>query len=428
MPTPGNIKMFIGKEEIFVNKSITHRDNQINYVKDHISKALKIDNLNFLLGAGCSSYYKDGNEIGISTMAGLFIEFINKIKASKTSTSSSSSITSKFLIDFVDNIETKFDSNLEKLLEYLIASYVCLDQLPASILKISGESIEQEQIQTAINDVKKFIIEKILNTVNSKDTEVIELYKTFYQKIVNNNRKRPINIFTTNYDVFNEKALDDLGFLYNNGFSGTVNRTFNQMLYNYMFVENMNLNKNIYKPVSYYFNLVKLHGSITWEADRDNFKIYENTNFKCDTIDNFFNKVMIYPSPLKDRSTLMTPYSDLFRFLENSLYLNNSTLIVIGYSFSDQHINRLIYNALANPTFRLIIFNDSDEVMKLIDNNDKRITVIYSEISDKCKEISHYFDYIVREFLPSINDDLEEKDRIDKMLNNLNTIFKDNEK
>lgn len=182
-----------------------------------------------------------------------------------------------------------------------------------------------------------------------------------------------------------------------------------------MYVENMNLNKDVWEPVSYFFNLIKLHGSITWE--KHDIEIYENINLKNDndnkSIDEA-NKVMIYPSPLKDRSTLMTPYSDLFRFLENSLFLNNSTLIVIGYSFSDDHINRVIYNALANPTFRLIIFGDSNNIKKLIERNDKRITIIYSESTEQ--QPIHYFKSIVNDLLPSVNDDILEKERIDKIV------------
>lgn len=61
---------------------------------------------------------------------------------------------------------------------------------------------------------------------------------------------------------------------------------------------------------------------------------------------------MIYPTPLKDRTTLMTPYSDLFRAMETALLKKNSVLITLGYSFADDHINRLILNSLAIPTFK----------------------------------------------------------------------------
>ena len=64
---------------------------------------------------------------------------------------------------------------------------------------------------------------------------------------------------------------------------------------------------------------------------------------------------MIYHTA-KDRSTLMTPYSDLFRTMENRIVQKNSVLVVLGYSFSDDHINRVILNGLSVPTFRLVVF------------------------------------------------------------------------
>ena len=113
--------------------------------------------------------------------------------------------------------------------------------------------------------------------------------------------------------------------------------------------------------------------------------------------------VMIYPTPLKDRTTLMTPYSDLFRAFETSLLRKNSVLITLGYSFADDHINRLILNALAIPTFRLVVFGESENINRLIAMNDSRIVVINSE--DKI----HYFNNFVSRAMPDIQDDMKEK-------------------
>lgn len=476
-----NIKVFVGNTLIIDSEKYNEKENiedkykkDLAYIKEILLKALQIDNLNFLLGAGCSSYMTTQDnckncqenynfqcnrckqnakcfDCGIPIMSGLIENLIKKekdieilgLKLDKT------------------NISDIFSNNLEKLLEYLNALDLVVGEMRNKqvIYFKKDNEITADDIGKKINIIKNFIINEILINTNSK--AVIELYKSFYQKIINKNRKNPINIFTTNYDVYNETALDRLNFLYNNGFSGTVERKFNPMLYKYMYVENMNLNKDVWEPVSYYFNLIKLHGSITWE--KHDIEIYENINLKNDndnkSIDEA-NKVMIYPSPLKDRSTLMTPYSDLFRFLENSLFLNNSTLIVIGYSFSDDHINRVIYNALANPTFRLIIFGKSENIKKLIERNDKRITIIYSENVEKindnkkeneqnkqqseskqvqlcdeekqdnthgsgenCKNAEqqpiHYFTSIVNDLLPSINDDILEKDILEQMVKSL---------
>lgn len=492
-PTTNNntdIKVFIGSTLMYTNKNY---DEKISYIKEIISKALQIDNLNFLLGAGCSSYMttpniceecqkkynfqcnKDKNnnkdnsyDCGIPVMSGLIQNFINKEKGMNI----------LGLELNVNTLNNMFENNLEKLLEYLQSLELVISKLNNEYQiyykKNSEENkVKPDDVEKNINKIKNFIITEILN--NNDTMAVLELYKSFYQKIINKNRKNPINIFTTNYDVYNETALDRLNFLYNNGFSGTVERRFNPMLYKYMFVENMNLNKDVWEPVSYFFNLIKLHGSITWEADKNTSEIYEksnlnnlnnknNSNDENNTNDNKqlinnIEKVMIYPSPLKDRSTLMTPYSDLFRFLENSLYLNNSTLIVIGYSFGDDHINRVIFNALANPTFRLIVFGINEHIKKLIDRNDKRITVIYSEnlkqtsndnpkengqnkLQNENQEVQqvnneekqnnrqnneenhknteyqpiHYFKSIVNNLLPSVNDDILEKERIDKII------------
>ena len=111
---------------------------------------------------------------------------------------------------------------------------------------------------------------------------------------------------------------------------------------------------------------------------------------------------MIYPTPLKDRTTLMTPYSDLFRVMENKIVQRNSALIVLGYSFSDDHINRVILNGLAVPSFRLIIFGRGQNISKLISLGDSRITVVNSD--DKIQ----YFKNFVEKVLPSIHPDVEE--------------------
>ena len=111
---------------------------------------------------------------------------------------------------------------------------------------------------------------------------------------------------------------------------------------------------------------------------------------------------MIYPTPLKDRTTLMEPYSDLFRTMENRIVQKNSVLVVLGYSFSDEHINRIILNGLAVPSYRLVVFGSSNHINKLIDMGNSRITVYNS--SDKI----HYFKNFVEYALPPVHPDVSE--------------------
>lgn len=159
----------------------------------------------------------------------------------------------------------------------------------------------------------------------------------------------------------------------------------------------MNLSKDVWERVPNFYNLYKLHGSITW-VKKDNQIREVDYNHIADK-----DTVMIYPTPLKDRTTLMTPYSDLFRAMETALLRKNSVLITLGYSFSDDHINRLILNSLAIPTFKLVVFGKSDAINRLIEMDDSRIIVINSE--DKI----HYFKNFVEKAMPDVQEDIKEQ-------------------
>ncbi|RKI29459.1 hypothetical protein D7V82_05870 [bacterium 1xD8-6] len=159
----------------------------------------------------------------------------------------------------------------------------------------------------------------------------------------------------------------------------------------------MNLSKNIWERVPNFYNLYKIHGSITWVKNDEQIKEIDYNHI--DTKDT----VMIYPTPLKDRTTLMTPYSDLFRAMETAMLRKNSVLITLGYSLADDHINRLILNSLAVPTFKLVVFGKSDAIQKLIDMDDARIIVVNSD--DKI----HYFKNFVERAMPDVQEDVQEQ-------------------
>lgn len=351
---------------INVYKGKDCQEYKLDALRAELSQYLKCERLNFLFGSGCSSYLKNETEIAIPTMGGLFDNFFEQ--------------NPDFKVGGIDPRD-QCNRNLELLMDYLVSIKMVSNLLPNV----------DDQIDKKIETVQSFIKEAI--TEGQKCDEVFNLYRNFYTKLVQASSKNPINIFTTNYDLFHEKALDDLGFFYNNGFSGTYKRTFNPNSYNYVFVENMNLNKDVWGELSNFYNLFKIHGSINWAVEDD--LIVEKSVELCTK-----DRVMIYPTPQKDRSTLMTPYSDLMRNMQQLLSRNNSVLITLGYSFSDDHINRIILNSLSNPSFKLVVFGESDGINNLIKLNDKRIIVINS--ADKI----HYFDSFVENVMPDLDKDL----------------------
>ena len=99
----------------------------------------------------------------------------------------------------------------------------------------------------------------------------------------------------------------------------------------------------------------------------------------------------------------MTPYSDLFRAMEIALLKKNSVLITLGYSFADDHINRLILNSLAISTFKLVIFGQSEAISRLIEMDDSRIIVINSQ------DNIHYFKNFVEKAMPDVQENVKEQ-------------------
>ena len=353
-----------------------------------IAEILQIENLSFFIGAGCSSNIVNDQEIGISTMYKLYEKFFEQ--------------NPEFEVNGV-LLNHKFDKNLEKLMEFLLAVNIVNHEFIDDKKEIDNE------IENKISLVKKFLLEEVKQGLGSN--KVKELYKSFYSRISQRNRRNPINIYTTNYDLFNEMALDELGFPYNNGFMGTYKRKFSTKAYNYIYVENMNLNKSYWVRVPSFYSIMKLHGSVSWIKKEEEIVEQDYQTIKCD------QSLMIYPTPLKDRTTLMVPYSDMFRIMENQLIKKNSTLVVMGYSFSDEHINRIILNALSVQSFNLVIFGNSENITKLQNLKDNRISIIYSD--DKI----HYFENIVNKILPDIHPDKEEEKELQEINSTLGRMI-----
>ncbi len=367
-------RLCAGKEE----------ETTLEAIRTEVAQYLQLDRLSFLIGAGCSSHIVNGEEMGIMGMWALYETFFKDYPDF-----SIAGVTAKDL----------FDYNLEEMLGAMSA-----------IDTVNRVTEVDPQISEKMATVRSFIRESVIGGMDGR--EVFSFYRRFLQGVTSLGRRAPINIFTTNYDLYIERSLDSLRFPYNNGFSGTYRRIFDPASYRYALVEDMRLSKDVWGRVPNYFNLYKLHGSVSWVRDSsDSVREVDYESVDSD------QTVMIYPTPFKDRSTLMTPYTDLFRAMENVLLQNNSVLIVMGYSFGDDHINRLIFNALAVPTFKLVIFGDGANIRKLNSLEDSRIVIINSD--DKI----HYFKNLVGKVFPDANEELLEEIKVRETAKKLGVIL-----
>jgi hypothetical protein len=361
-------------------------------VRESLHDALNAKHLCFLLGSGCSSLVVNEKQLGIPTMAPLAKEFLSAGPAGPDADERKALAT---YLGF-DLGADEYAGNLERLMEALYSfQFVLKRSSNENFTKANGA------VNSLIKKITAFITGKCINGPFAlDDTSVVDLYQSFYRKLVYRDRTLPRPwIFTTNYDLMSETALDRLGIPYCNGFSGTIERRFNPTTYRYALAEQLDLSNRKWAAVDSFVYLCKLHGSINWiEEGGSLFPIREIPAVKAES----GKRVMIYPTPMKQNASFGSPYSDLFREFQGRIVRDQSVLIVAGYSFGDEHVNNLIFQALTIPTFRLIAFVQPDAegvIQKLRDLKDPRIWLIGGDGPTEDAK-AHYFSTFIDKFLP----------------------------
>lgn len=180
-------------------------------------------------------------------------------------------------------------------------------------------------------------------------------------------RYSPIEVFTTNYDLLIEQALEYKRLPYFDGFVGSINPF---LIPECVEAENIKNDQSSYIPYSW-IRLWKLHGSINWFLTKDKDdkrRIIRCTNRELTKGD----ELMIYPSKQKYDESRRLPFlvfqDRLRRFLSNG----ETLLIIAGYSFGDEHLNEILFQALrANKRLAItaLMYGDSktDEKKRFTD-------------------------------------------------------------
>ena len=234
-----------------------------------------------------------------------------------------------------------------------------------------------EEIDGIIKEYKKNFIDEFVLTI---DYSKNHLHKLFIKRLMSRSAKlNRVNVFTLNYDLLIEKSAEELGVPINNGFSGFHYRTFMPSMYHQDYHYNISDGKRTYAKS---INLFKLHGSLSWKFD-DTKRPYGITEIQYDFSQgiNYVPECIIYPVQSKKKHSLDLPYSEMFRQFIESVNKTNSTLIIMGYSFGDEHVNDLITNALTNPSLNLVVFSYMDE-------NDHNLSEYQKRLHARCKEDS----------------------------------------
>ncbi len=291
---------------------------------------------------------------------------------------------------------------------------------------------------------------KLASTLNSYKT----FFKTLNQLILLRRNKllsKQVNIFTTNIDIFLEKAVEEVGLESNDGFGKGFKPKYD--LSNFkksIFQKSLHFDNSSEIPV---FNILKIHGSLTWKYDGGNIyfdstleqtkmlKITSKSDLievitediksnEKDDLESLIAKIpastidetkfssfleeydklsIVNPTKGKFQQTVLEQkYYDLLRIYANELERENTLLFVMGFSFADEHIRDLtIRVANSNPTLMIYIFayttDARGELEKVLDieNNvkNKNIAIVspsQSEQGDKDlkDDFSYDFDQI----------------------------------
>ena len=251
-------------------------------------------------------------------------------------------------------------------------------------LKISGlEEDDTKKLEEVINKNLQDFTENISTIENTIATAELDKREKAFQLLVSflmsfasrTGTRDRLHIFTTNYDRLIEEGADIAGLHLIDRFVGSLNPIFRSSRLDI----DMHYNPPGIRGEPRYLEGVakytKLHGSIDWvETDSKSIRKI-GMPFGAETLKPFleaanipenYQKVLIYPNSSKDRETAEYPYVELFRDFAAALCRPNSTLVIYGYSFGDNHINRVITDMLTIPSTHLVIIAYEDNENRII--------------------------------------------------------------
>ena len=236
---------------------------------------------------------------------------------------------------------------LTKRLCFLIGSGA---SMPAINLMNHFESENKESANEELLRKVKTVSDQLINNKSQGDiNDVLQSYKRLITSISNiltksNSRNSPNEavIFTTNYDLFIEKALDDIlpqtPLIFNDGAKGYFNRYLDSSNFNKT-VSYRGLNDNYIDELPS-ISLIKPHGSVNWKKDNDKILV-------TDKVEN--EPVVVKPTGYEGQETFLNNhFHDMLRSFQLELDKPQTVLFAIGFSFQDQHISQMIRRALGN--------------------------------------------------------------------------------
>lgn len=236
----------------------------------------------------------------------------------------------------------------------------------------------QRELNDALNDFANSILQGESSLVlGDKREQAFNYLVSFLMSFASRTGTRErLHMFTTNYDRLIEAGADTAGLRLVDRFVGTLAPVFRSSRLDVDLHYNPPGIRGEPRYLEGVARFTKLHGSIDWidhggairriglpfGANATEPYLSASGSSDADAFD-----LMIYPNASKDRETSSFPYVELFRDFAAAICRPNSTLISYGYSFGDDHINRVIEDMLTIPSAHLVIISYNDPLERILD-------------------------------------------------------------
>lgn len=144
----------------------------------------------------------------------------------------------------------------------------------------------------------------------------------------------PLELFTVNYDLLLETALERLAVPYFDGFTGSLAARFRTDL-----VEASPDDPRAWLP-PFVVRLWKLHGSVNWEWEDGGKEVTRHGQAVPSG-----RPAAIYPSDTKYDESRRVPFVVLQDRFRRSLETPETLVLISGYSWADEHLNEMLFDS-----------------------------------------------------------------------------------
>ena len=215
----------------------------------------------------------------------------------------------------------------------------------AALLDEGAGRVDDLTAQEA-GDLDRAVCQLIVGALKLPDADIAPMLR-FAAWVARADYHWPVEVFTVNYDLLLETALEALGVPYFDGFTGALRARFRTEL-----VEATAGDSDDWLP-SFLVRLWKLHGSVHWAWD--NGRRTEVVRLGAPVADS--EPAAIYPSDAKYDQSRRVPFLVLQDRFRRALHQPETLMLISGYSFGDAHLNEMLFDAVRRrPRSELIAF------------------------------------------------------------------------